>query len=58
MNDAGECSASILTRDSAGWMRSSSASKSRPCSPTITTSPSTTQRSGSAASSGAISSGK
>ena len=32
MNDAGVFSASIRTRESAGWMRCCSASKSRPCS--------------------------
>ena len=39
--------ASIRTRDAAGWMRSSSASNWSAPSPAITTSPSSTQRSGS-----------
>ena len=48
-NDAGVSAASRRTRDSAGWMRCSSASKSRPRSSAsgMTISPSTTQRSGS-----------
>ena len=51
-NDAGDSSASIFTRDAAGWMRSSSASNSSAPSRAMTTSPSRTQRSGSAARSG------
>ena len=44
-NEAGDCSASIRTRDAAGWMRSSSESKSSPPSGrAITTSPSSTKR--------------
>src|SRR5438132_6469486 len=57
-NDAGDCEARSFTREAAGWMRSRSASKSSPAAPTITTSPSTTQRSGSERASGASSSGK
>ena len=57
-NEAGDCAASSFTRDAAGWIRSSSASKSSPSAPTMTISPSTTQRSDSAAASGATSSGK
>jgi hypothetical protein len=41
----GICSGSSFTREAAGWMRSSSASKSRPFSPAKTISPSATQRS-------------
>jgi hypothetical protein len=48
----------MFTRDAAGWIRSSSASKSSVPSRAITTSPSRTQRSGSDALSGAASSGK
>ena len=48
----GVSSASIFTRDSAGWMRSESRSKSSPSSVAMTISPSSTHRSGSAASSG------
>ena len=55
---AGVSSASIFTRDAAGWIRSRSASKSSSPSRAITTSPSTTQRSGSDALRGAASSGK
>ena len=55
---AGLSAASIFTRDAAGWMRSSSASKSSAPSPAITTSPSSTQRSGRFAFSGSASSGK
>ena len=51
-------SASISTRDAAGWMRSSSDSNWSAPSRAMTTSPSRTQRSGSAALSGAASSGK
>ena len=51
-NDAGDSAASIRTRDSAGWIRSSSASNSSAPSRAITTSPSSTQRSGSWALSG------
>ena len=57
-NDAGVSSASIATRDAAGWMRSDSRSKSSPCSVAITISPSTTQRSGRLARSGSSRSGK
>ena len=57
-NDAGVSSASIFTRDAAGWIRRSMASKSRPSEPAITTSPSTTHRFGNADASGATSSGK
>ena len=57
-NDAGDSAASIFTRDAAGWIRSRSASKSSEPSREMTTSPSSTQRSGSAALSGATSSGK
>ncbi len=49
MNEAGVFSASMRTRDSAGWMRCCSASKSRPWSVAMTISPSTTQRSGNSA---------
>ena len=58
MYEAGLSWASIFTRDAAGWMRSSSASNSRPAFPAMTISPSTTLRSGSSRSSGASSSGK
>ena len=51
-------SASILIRDAAGWMRWSRASKSRPLSPAMTISPSSTQRSGMLARSAGGSSGK
>ena len=44
MNDAGVSAASLSTRDAAGWMRWSSASKSSRSSVTMTTSPSMTQR--------------
>ena len=49
MNEAGVFSASIRTRDSAGWMRCCSASKSSAVSAGTTISPSMTQRSGSSA---------
>ncbi len=55
---AGVFSASIRTRDSAGWSRCWRASKSRPPSVTTTTSPSTTHRGGSARCSSSTSSGK
>lgn len=58
MNDAGVASASIRTRDSAGWMRCCSASKSRPWSVAMTISPSITQRCGSSARTAATNSGK
>ena len=45
-NDAGVSAASIRTRDAAGWIRSSSASKASAALGAITTSPSSTQRSG------------
>ena len=52
-------SSSIFTRDAAGWMRRSSGSNaSAPPGPAMTISPSSTQRAGSCASSGAASSGK
>src|SRR3984893_3113897 len=57
-NEAGACAESSFTRDAAGWMRKSRASKSSPPPPTLTISPSTTQRSDSMAASGAMSSGK
>src|SRR5262250_3036432 len=57
-NEDGVSAASSLTRDAAGWMRRSNASKSRPPAPTITISPSRTQRSGNVAARGATSSGK
>src|SRR5439155_15844773 len=57
-NEAGASAARSFTRDAAGWMRRSSASKSSPPAPTMTISPSTTQRSGSVAVRGATSSGK
>ena len=58
MKLAGVWAASSLTRDAAGWMRSSIESKSRPFGPAITTSPSRTHRSGSADFSAGGSSGK
>ena len=58
MKDAGVVSASIRTRESAGWMRCCSASKSRPWSVAMTISPSITQRSGSSACTAATNSGK
>ncbi len=58
MNAAGVCPASRFTRDTAGWMRCCSASKSSPESVAMTISPSTTQRSGSSARNAATSSGK
>src|SRR5277367_1573756 len=58
MNDAGVFSASIRTRESAGWMRCCSASKSRPWSVAMTISPSITQRSGNSAMAAATNSGK
>src|ERR1700758_5764879 len=58
MKDAGVFAASIRTRESAGWIRCCSASKSRPCSVAITISPSITQRSGSSSRTAATSSGK
>ena len=58
MKRAGVRSASIRTRDSAGWMRSLIAPKEIPPSTGTTSSPSTTQRSGSVARNGASSSGK
>ena len=58
MKEAGVCSASIRTRESAGWMRCCSASKSNPRSVAMMISPSMTQRSGSSALAAATSSGK
>ena len=58
MKEAGVCSASIRTRESAGWMRCCSASKSKPRSVAMMISPSMTQRSGSSATAAATSSGK
>ena len=58
MNEAGVVSASILTREAAGWTRCSSASKSSPCAAAMTISPSTTQRSGSCALTASTTSGK
>jgi hypothetical protein len=58
MNEAGVCSASVGTRESAGWMRCWSASKSKPRSVAIMISPSITHRSGSSAVAAATSSGK
>jgi hypothetical protein len=55
---AGVCSASMFTRDSAGWMRWLSASKSRRPSRAMTISPSSTQRSGRFAFTAATTSGK
>jgi len=57
-NEAGACAESSFTRDAAGWMRKSRVSKSSPPTPTITISPSITQRSDGMAASGAMSSGK
>ena len=57
-NEAGDSAASMRTRDAAGWMRSRSASKSSAAVRAMTTSPSSTQRSGSWALSGSASSGK
>ena len=57
-NDDGASFASIATREAAGWMRRSSAPKSRTPPVAITISPSSTQRSGSASRSGPSSSGK
>lgn len=57
-NDAGVLSASIRTRESAGWMRSVSASKSSCPSRAITISPSRTQRSGTRSRTAVTSSGK
>jgi hypothetical protein len=57
-NDAGVVPASSLIRDSAGWIRCESASKSSPEGPAITISPSRTHRSGRSRWSGAMSSGK
>lgn len=51
-------SASVRTRESAGWIRSVSASKSRCPSRAITISPSTTHRSGNRSRTAATSSGK
>ena len=57
-NDAGVSSASILTRDSAGWMRICSRSNSSPCGPATTTSPSTMHSGGKVPTSAGTSSGK
>lgn len=57
-SDAGVFPASIRTRESAGWMRSVSASKSSRPSRAITISPSSTQRSGSRSFTAVTSSGK
>ena len=56
--DAGVRSASVATRDAAGWIRCRRASKSSPPGPAITISPSSTAGPGNAASSGATTSGK
>ncbi|SKV04154.1 Uncharacterised protein [Mycobacteroides abscessus subsp. abscessus] len=58
MKEEGVCSANSRTRESAGWIRCCSASKSRPASVAITISPSTTHRGGSSASTAATNSGK
>jgi hypothetical protein len=58
MKDAGVCSASIRTRESAGWMRCCRASKSKPWSVAMTISPSITQRFGNSTWAAATSSGK
>ena len=57
-NDAGVSAASIRTRDSAGWIRSWSRSKSSPAGPATTISPSTALSAGNAFESAAGSSGK
>ena len=58
MKDAGVFSASIRTRESAGWMRCCSASKSKLWSVAMMISPSMTHRSGNSAVTAATSSGK
>ena len=50
--------ANISTREAAGWIRWSRASKSRPFLPAMTISPSTTARAGNPWRSGSMSSGK
>ncbi len=57
-NDVGVRSASVRTREAAGWMRSLSASKSSRPSRATTISPSITHRSGSRSRSASTSSGK
>src|SRR3954453_21454667 len=56
--EAGVCSASRFTRDSAGWIRCSSASKSSRSPRGMTISPSATHRSGSSSFTAATTSGK
>ncbi len=56
--EAGVSRASMLTREAAGWMRWSSASKSSRSPRTMITSPSSTQRSGTFSFSASTTSGR